>query len=41
MMLQDGSGKPRLMIRVATDGSSSIDFLDEQGEVVRSIGPKG
>lgn len=41
LMLQDGAGVPRMMLRVDKDGSSSINFLDERGEVVRTIGPEG
>lgn len=39
VMLQDGSGVPRLMLQVDPDGSSSINFLDSEGKVVRTIGP--
>lgn len=41
LMLQDASGIPRMMLRVEKDGTSAIDFLNEKGEVVRSIGPDG
>lgn len=41
MMLQDATGLPRLMLRVDADGTSAIDFLDDQGKVVRTIGPDG
>lgn len=40
LMLQDGQGIPRIMLRVEKDGSSAIDFLDEKGAVVRTIGPE-
>jgi hypothetical protein len=40
VMLQDQTGVPRLMLKVDPDGSSAIDFLDERGNVVRSIGPE-
>ncbi|KUO57391.1 MAG: hypothetical protein APF82_10225 [Sphingomonadales bacterium BRH_c42] len=40
MMLQDATGVPRLMLKVDSDGSSSINFLDGQGNVVRTIGPE-
>ncbi|QIG53008.1 hypothetical protein G6N82_01485 [Altererythrobacter sp. BO-6] len=40
VMLQDANGIPRLMLRVDPDGTSSIDFIDEKGEVLRSIGPR-
>ena len=41
LMLQDGQGIPRIMLRVDKDGGSSIDFLNDKGEVVRSVGPDG
>ncbi len=40
VMLQDQTGVPRLMLKVDPDGTSSIDFLDERGNVLRSIGPE-
>jgi hypothetical protein len=40
-MLQDASGKPRLMLKVAPDGGAAIDFLSEKGKVVKTIGPEG
>lgn len=40
MMLQDATGVPRLMLKVDSDGSSSINFLDGKGNVVRTIGPE-
>lgn len=40
VMLQDANGIPRLMLRVDPDGTSSIDFIDEKGDVIRSIGPE-
>jgi hypothetical protein len=39
VMLQDSTGVPRLMLQVDPDGSSSINFLDSEGKVVRTIGP--
>ncbi|WP_435417649.1 hypothetical protein WAB17_12365 [Parerythrobacter aurantius] len=39
VMLQDGNGTPRLMLKVDPDGTSSIEFLDEQGKAVKTIGP--
>ena len=41
VMLQDAKGMPRLMLKVDPDGAASIEFLDDQGKVARSIGPKG
>jgi len=40
-MLQDASGKPRLMLKVALDGGAAIDFRDDKGKVEKSIGPEG
>ena len=40
IMLQDEKGMPRMVLKVDQDGSSAIDFLDEQGNVVRTIGPE-
>ncbi len=37
--LCDARGKPRLLLRVEADGRASIAFLDEQGQVVRTIEP--
>lgn len=41
VMLQDATGKPRLMLKVAPDGGAAIDFLDDTGKVVKTIGPAG
>ena len=41
VMLQDAKGMPRLMLKVDPDGAASIEFLDDQGKVARTIGPKG
>lgn len=40
--LRDGDGRPRLRLRlrVTKDGSGSIDFLSESGEVVSRLGPQ-
>jgi len=35
--LADPEGRPRLLLRVGTDGIPSIEFLDEGGNVVRRI----
>ncbi|WP_129791498.1 hypothetical protein [Sphingosinicella sp. CPCC 101087] len=35
--LADPEGRPRLLLRVGTDGTPSIEFLDEAGNVVRRI----
>lgn len=41
LMLQDGAGIPRIVLRVERDGTSAIDFLDAEGKVVRTVGPEG
>ena len=35
--LADGSGRPRLVLRVNEDGASSIEFLDASGKTVQRI----
>lgn len=35
--LADGQGRPRLVMKVETDGSASIDFLDADGKTVQRI----
>jgi hypothetical protein len=39
MLLSDEMGRPRIRMRVAPDGASAIDFLGEDGSVVRSLTP--
>ena len=39
VMLQDARGMPRLLLKVDPDGTSSIEFLDDQGKPVKTIGP--
>lgn len=39
LTLSDDSGHPRLKILVAPNGSPSIQFLDPQGKVTRTISP--
>lgn len=41
VMLSDAMGRPRLRMTVAPDGAARIDFLDEKGQVVRSLTPTG
>jgi hypothetical protein len=41
VMLNDGMGRPRILMRVTAEGAAKIDFLDEKGGVVRSITPQG
>lgn len=40
VMLQDANGMPRLMLKVDPDGTSAIEFLDEKGKPVKTIGPQ-
>ncbi|SKA23638.1 hypothetical protein [Novilysobacter spongiicola] len=40
VMLRDGEGRPRLRLAVQRDGTSSIEFLDDQGEVSGKITPE-
>lgn len=37
--LQDSKGKPRLMLKVTADGTTTIDFLDAEGKVIKSLTP--
>ena len=39
VLLSDGRGRPRLRLIVAASGEAGIEFLSDQGEVVRRIGP--
>ncbi|WP_114954296.1 hypothetical protein [Sphingosinicella terrae] len=41
VLLSDAMGRPRIRMRVAPDGASAIDFLGEDGAVMRSITPQG
>ena len=41
VMLNDGMGRPRILMRVTADGAAKIEFMDEKGGVVRSITPQG
>jgi hypothetical protein len=41
VVLGDGTGRTRLRLRVDTLGAATIEFLGEDGEVVRSIGAEG
>ena len=40
LQLRDLQGRLRLVAKVDPDGTPKIDFLDEQGKIVRSIGAK-
>ncbi|WP_101925069.1 MULTISPECIES: hypothetical protein [Luteimonas] len=40
LQLSDGAGKPRMVLRVTEAGVASLDFLDADGQVVRSLTPE-
>jgi hypothetical protein len=40
-VLRDGKGRRRLVLKVADDGTASIDFLDAAGKVQRTVRPDG
>ena len=37
LVLRDGQGRKRLVLRVTEDGESAIQFLDPEGKVVRTV----
>lgn len=37
--LMDATGKKRIVMQVAADGTASLNFLDEAGHVIRSLTP--
>jgi hypothetical protein len=39
LALGDAQGRPRLVLRVEPAGDATIEFLDANGKVVRSIAP--
>lgn len=39
LTLSDGNGRPRLQLRVTLAGAASIQFLDENGKVTRTVAP--
>jgi hypothetical protein len=41
VMLSDAAGRPRLLLQVTAAGEASMQFLDENGKVVRTLSPKG
>lgn len=41
VVLRDAEGRPRLRMTVAADGAAKIDFLDEAGQVKRTLTPEG
>ena len=40
LVLRDAAGKRRLVLSVAPDGGAKIDFLDETGQVTRTVTPE-
>ena len=41
VLLSDAMGRPRIRLRVEAGGAAAIEFLDENGQVVRSLTPQG
>ncbi len=39
LILSDGQGRPRVMALVTEEGKIVFDFLDERGEVIKSLAP--
>lgn len=39
VMLGDAKGRPRIALKVTAEGAATIDFMDENGKVVRSLSP--
>lgn len=39
LLLHDAKGRPRMLLKVTPEGEASINFLDENGEVVKSVSP--
>lgn len=39
LVLRDGQGRKRLVLRVGQDGAATIDFLDAAGKVQRTVTP--
>lgn len=37
--MRDSKGRPRLMLKVTADGTTTIDFMDENGKVTKSLTP--
>lgn len=40
VLLADASGKPRLRLRVTPGGAATIEFLDADGKVLRTLAPE-
>jgi len=36
----DGGGRPRIVMQVTADGTTSLAFLDSSGKVVNQLGPE-
>jgi hypothetical protein len=41
LALHDAEGRPRMILQVKPDGAASIQFLDENAKVVRTVTPTG
>lgn len=41
LALQDAKGKPRLILKVTSEGEATIQFLDADGKVQRTVTPAG
>jgi hypothetical protein len=41
LALQDAKGKPRLILKVSPEGEATIQFLDADGKVQRTVTPAG
>jgi hypothetical protein len=39
VVLHDAAGRPRLKLAVTAEGAASIEFLDENGKVARTVAP--
>lgn len=39
VVLRDGEGRKRLIMKVQKDGEASINFLNEKGQIVRTVKP--
>jgi hypothetical protein len=41
LWLHDAAGRPRMVLQVTAEGAASIQFLDENMKVVRTVDPTG
>jgi hypothetical protein len=39
LALSDANGRPRIMLKVTAEGAASMEFLDENGKVVKTVTP--